>query len=288
MFVIVGSIVVLLSVLGGYTAMGGKLGVLWQPFEAVIIIGAAIGAYVIGNPKPVIARTAGALGTSLKGSAYKKDDYVELLSMQFQVFKLAKSKGMLSLEQHIENPDESDLFNQFPNFHANHHALTFMCDYLRMISLGTETPHEMEALMDAEIETHHHENHQVAAAVQSMADALPALGIVAAVLGVIKTMGSITEPPEVLGKLIGGALVGTFLGVFVAYGFVGPVATTLNAIYEAETKYYQCMKAGMLAYLSGYAPAICIEFARKALMSDVRPTFYEVEEAVSTLPAVGA
>ena len=142
--------------------------------------------------------------------------------------------------------------------------------------------------MDAEIETHHHENHQVAAAVQSMADALPALGIVAAVLGVIKTMGSITEPPEVLGKLIGGALVGTFLGVFVAYGFVGPVATTLNAIYEAETKYYQCMKAGMLAYLSGYAPAICIEFARKALMSDVRPTFYEVEEAVSTLPAVGA
>ena len=208
--------------------------------------------------------------------------------MQFQVFKLAKAKGMLALETHVENPEESDLFAQFPGFYANHHALTFMCDYLRMFSLGTESPHEMEALMDEEIETHHHESHQIAAAVQSMADALPALGIVAAVLGVIKTMGSITEPPEVLGKLIGGALVGTFLGVFVAYGFVGPIATTLNATYDAETKYYQCLKAGLLAYLQGYAPAICVEFARKALLSDVRPTFYEVEEAVSALPAVGS
>jgi chemotaxis protein MotA len=286
MLVIIGSIVVVSCVFGGYVAMGGKLGVLWQPFEAVIIVGAGIGAFIIGNPKSVIMKAGSAFGTALKGSPYKKDDYIELLSMQYQVFKLAKAKGMLALETHVENPEESDLFAQFPGFYANHHALTFMCDYLRMFSLGTETPHEMEALMDEEIETHHHESHQVAGAVQSLADALPALGIVAAVLGIIKTMGSITEPPEVLGKLIGGALVGTFLGVFVAYGFVGPIATTLNAAYDAETKYYQCIKAGLLAYLQGYAPAICVEFARKALMSHVRPTFYEVEEAVSALPAV--
>ena len=170
MFLIVGAIVVLACVLGGYTAMGGKLAVLWQPFEAVIIVGAAIGAFIIGNPLSVISKIGGALGTALKGSRYKKDDYIELLSMQFQVLKLARSKGMLALETHIENPDESDLFAQFPNFHANHHALTFMCDYLRMISLGTETVHELESLMDEEIETHHMEHHRLANAVQSMAE----------------------------------------------------------------------------------------------------------------------
>ncbi|MEE2970055.1 MAG: flagellar motor stator protein MotA [Pseudomonadota bacterium] len=284
MLVIIGSVVVTLCVFGGYMAMGGKLGVLWQPFEAVIIVGAAIGAFIIGSPMSVIKQFGGAMGMAFKGSPYKKDHFIELLSMQFQVFKLAKAKGMLALEPHVENAEDSDLFGQFPNFHANHHALTFMCDYLHMISLGTEKPHEMEALMDEEIDAHHAEKHRLAAAVQSMADGLPALGIVTAVLGVIKTMGSISEPPEVLGKLIGGALDGSFLGVFVAYGFVGSLAVTLNMAYESESKYYTCMKAGILAYLAGYAPAICGEFARKSLISDVRPTFYEVEEAVSALP----
>jgi chemotaxis protein MotA len=157
-----------------------------------------------------------------------------------------------------------------------------------MISLGTENAYELEALMDEEIETHHHEHNQVASAIQTMADGMPALGIVAAVLGVIKTMGAITEPPEVLGKLIGGALVGTFLGVFLSYGFIGPIASTLKATYEAETKYLQCIRAALLAYVQGYAPAVAVEFARKALLSDVRPTFYEVEEAVSALPAAQA
>jgi chemotaxis protein MotA len=206
--------------------------------------------------------------------------------MMYQVFRLAKSKGMLALEQHVENPDESELFAQFPNFHGDHHMVTFLCDYLRMISLGTENPHEMEALMDDELDTHHHEMSLLPTAFQTMADGIPALGIVAAVLGVIHTMGSITEPPEVLGKLIGGALVGTFLGVFIAYGFVGPLANTFKETYEAEGKYFQCMKAGLLAYLGGHAPAIAIEFARKTLFSDVRPTFYEVEDAVSELSPV--
>jgi len=285
MFLIIGAVVVIASVLGGYAAMGGKLGVLWQPFEAVIIVGAAIGALIIGNPKSVILRTVKSIGHALKGARYGKDDYLELLTMMYQLFRMAKSKGMLALETHIENPDESDLFAQFPGVHEDHHVITFICDYLRMISLGTENPYEIEALIDEEIETHHGELHQVVNAVQSMADGLPALGIVAAVLGVIKTMGSITEPPEVLGKLIGGALVGTFLGVFVAYGFVGPLASSLKATYEAEGKYYECIKAGLLAYLAGHAPQVCIEFARKALLTDVRPSFYELEDAVSALSA---
>ncbi len=285
MFLIIGSIVVMVSVLGGYAAMGGKLGVLWQPFEAVIIVGAALGALVIGNPKSVLIRTAKSIGHAIKGARYDKDDYIELLTMMYQLFRTAKSKGMLALETHIENPDESELFAQFPGVHNDHHVITFICDYLRMISLGTENPYEIEALLDEEIETHHHEHHQVVAAVQTMADGLPALGIVAAVLGIIKTMGSITEPPEILGKLIGGALVGTFLGVFVAYGYVGPLAAALKTTYEADGKYYECIKAGLLAYLAGHAPQVCVEFARKALLTHVRPSFYELEDAVGALPA---
>ncbi len=288
MLLIVGAVVVFLSVLGGYAALGGNLAVLWQPFEGVIIIGAAAGAYLIANPKPVLARTMGAVMGIMKAPRYDKDNYIELLSMMYLLFRLAKTKGMLALENHIENPDESELFARFPSFQANHHVLLFLCDYLRMISLGTENPHELEALMDEEFETHHHELHQVATAVQVVADGLPALGIVAAVLGVIKTMGSITEPPEVLGRLIGGALVGTFLGVFAAYGFVGPIANAMTAAADSETKYYNCIKAGLLAYLAGHAPAIAIEFARKALLSEVRPTFYELEDAVSDLPAASA
>ncbi len=288
MFLLIGAAVVFVSVFGGFALSGGNLGVLVQPFELVIILGAAIGAFVIGNPKWLIARAVKSIGQAASGSKLKKDDYIELLSLLYQIFKLAKAKGMLALEPHVENPHESELFAGFPNFFKNHHAVTFLCDYLRMISLGTENPYELEALMDEEIDTHHSETSQIANAFQTMADGMPALGIVAAVLGVIKTMGSITEPPEVLGHLIGGALVGTFLGVFMAYGFIGPIANTLKGVYEAETKYLQCIKAAMLAYVQGYAPAVAVEFARKALLTDVRPSFYEVEEAVSALPAAQA
>jgi chemotaxis protein MotA len=288
MFLLIGSAVVIACVLGGYVAMGGHILVLVQPFEFVIIAGAAVGAFIIANPKWLLMRCLKSFGQAMKGSPYKKEHYLEILSLLYQVFKLAKSKGMLVLEPHIEKPDESDLFSKFPLFYGNHHAVTFVCDYLRLISLGTENAYELEALMDEEIETHHHEHSQVASAIQTMADGMPALGIVAAVLGVIKTMGSITEPPEVLGHLIGGALVGTFLGVFLSYGFIGPIANTLKTGYDAETKYYQCIKAALLAYVQGYAPSVAVEFARKALLTDVRPTFYEVEEAVSALPAAQA
>lgn len=288
MLLIVGSVVVILCVFGGYAAMGGHLAVLWQPFEFVIICGAAFGAFIISNRKPVLSHAGSAVGALLKGDKFNKDAYLELLSLLYTIFKLAKTKGALALEQHVENPHESALFERFPTFRANHHAVTFLCDYLRLLTLGTDNHHEMETLMDEEIETYHEEHGAVASAIQNVADGMPALGIVAAVLGVIKTMGAITEPPAVLGKLIGGALVGTFLGVFVAYGFIGPIASAVKAKNEAEIKYFHCIKAGILAYMQGYAPAVAVEFARKALNSDVRPTFYEVEEAVNNMPPLAA
>ena len=287
MLFIFGAIIVTVSVIGGFVALGGHLYVLWQPFEFVIICGAALGAFIIANPKSVLAKIGAAVGQMIKGPRHTKESYLELLSLLYAIFRLAKSKGMLVLEQHVENPDESELFRQFPQFFADKHAVGFICDYLRMMVLGSENPYEMEPLMDEEIEIHHTEHMTLSDAIRTVGDGLPALGIVAAVLGVIHTMGSITEPPEVLGKLIGGALVGTFLGVLLSYGFVAPMADSLKAVYDAETKYFQCIKAGLLAHMQGYAPSVSIEFARKVLFSNVRPTFYEVEEAVDALPSFG-
>jgi chemotaxis protein MotA len=286
MFLIIGSVVVLACVIGGYMASGGHLIVLFQPFEVLIIAGAAAGAFIIANPPSVLKKTIAAILGLLKGPRYNKASYVELLSLLYQIFKLSKTKGMLALEGHIEKPDESQLFAQFPNFAKDHHAMVFLCDYLRMLTLGTDNSHEMEAIIDEELETHHKEQHVISDAVQTMADGMPALGIVAAVLGVIHTMGSITEPPEVLGHLIGGALVGTFMGVLLSYGFVAPTASALKSRFDAEAKYLQCIRAGLLAHMQGYPPAVSVEFARKALLSEVRPTFYEIEEAVQALPAV--
>lgn len=284
MFVLIGLGVVFVSVFGSFVAMGGKLYVLWQPFEYTMILGCAFGAFMIGNPSAVIGGAGKEIGHLIKGPKYKKEDYLELLTMMYQVFKIAKTKGLLALEQHIEKPEDSPLFQQFPKFYGDHHAIGFLCTYLRLMSLGADNPHELVDLMDEDIETMHHEHQRIADAVQTMADGVPAIGIVAAVLGIIKTMGSITEPPEVLGKLIGGALVGTFTGVFVAYGIVGPMASGMKAIFHAEGKYYQCMKTGLLAHLSGYAPAISVEYARNVLEPEYRPTFAQVEEATAALP----
>ena len=283
MNLIIGLLVVFSCVLGGYAAMGGHLAVLWQPFEFVIIFGAAIGAYIIGNPKHVLSHTGGALGLVFKGSIFSKQDYLELLTMLYQIFKLAKSKGMLALESHVEKPEESEIFTKYPSFLKHHEAQTFFCDYMRMMTMGTENPHQMEDLMNEELEIHKHERHQMSSAIQTVADGTPALGIVAAVLGVIKTMGAINSPPEILGHYIGGALVGTFIGVLAAYGFMGPMATSLGAIYDSEMKYFECIKSSLLAYMNGYAPAIVVEFARKSIEPPFRPTFYELEEAINNL-----
>ena len=226
-------------------------------------------------------------GALVKPASYNKDDYVELFSVLFTVFKLARTKGWLALESHIENPHESELFGQFEGFQHNHHAVVFLCDYLRIISLGCDKSFELEALMDMELATiAEHEGHP-GHAIQAMADGIPALGIVAAVLGVIKTMASISEPPEVLGKLIGGALVGTFMGVWISYGMVAPIASAMTARGDTEIQYYKCMKACLIAFLNGSAPQVSVEFGRKIISHDVLPSFMELEEVLNELPAPG-
>ena len=283
---VVGALIVVVCVLGGYFAGGGHLAVLFQPFEAVIILGAAAGAFVIGNTGAVLKQAMGVFSTLLRGPRYSKADHVELLGVQFTLFKLVQSKGILGLEPHIEDPENSEIFARFPKFAGSHHAVEFMCDYLRMMTLGSNNVHEMEALMDEELETHHQERERLVMAIQALADGTPALGIVAAVLGVIHTMGSIAEPPEILGHLIGAALVGTFLGVFMSYGFFGPMAQSLRNIYDVEAKYLLSMKTGLLAHISGYPPVMAIEFARKSLMSEVRPSFADIEEATANLAPI--
>ena len=284
MFFIVGIVLVIGCVFGGYS-VHGDLRILWQPIEYVIILGGALGAFLAGNPKAVVIGAFKSFGTMVKGPKYKKDAYVELLSCIYSVFRLAKSKGDLALEQHVENPHESSLFATYPKFQHDHHAVAFFCDYLRLLTLGASNAHEIEAIMDQELDVHHHEKLMVSNAMRTIGEAIPALGIVAAVLGVIVTMSSITEPPEVLGGLIGAALVGTFSGIFVAYGFVLPMASNLEAAYNAEHHYVTCMKAGLMGHMQGYAPQVSVEFARKVLPDEYRPTFAELEEITQNLPA---
>ena len=283
MLFVVGLVIVIASVVGGYIGAGGHLHVLFQPFEFVIIFGAAIGAFIISNPLPVVISTVKSFTVLLKGSKLNKESYIELLSMMYATFKLSKTKGDLALEGHIDRPEESPLFQAYPGFAKNHEACEFLCDNLRLLTMGTCNAHELEAVMDTELEAHHAHQHAIANALQTVADAMPALGIVAAVLGVIHTMGSITEPPEVLGKLIGGALVGTFAGVLMAYGMVAPMAKSIENTFNAEGHYLDCIKTALIAYVQGYAPQIAVEFARKTLTGKNRPSFGELDEALQSV-----
>ncbi len=285
MIFLLGLLVVVGSILGGYMPHG-DIRALNQPLEVLIIFGAAVGAYIIANPKHVLLGTLKHLSRTLRGAPHKKDAYVELLVLMYTLFRIAKSKGMLTLETHIDDPQESALFAAFPEFMGDARAVEFLCDYLRLMTMGTDNPHEMETLIDEDIETHLSEAHDIAHAVTIMSDGLPAFGIVAAVLGVIVTMGSITEPPEVLGEKIGAALVGTFLGVLLAYGLVGPIGASLTQYADADIKYLQCIKAGLLAHMSGYPPAVSVEFARKTLFNHERPSFKELEDAVQEAPQI--
>jgi chemotaxis protein MotA len=289
MMFLIGVVVVLGSVIGGYTMHHGVLGVLWQPNEFIIIIGAAIGSVFISNPLKVVKGVAKSLKYLLKGSPFKKASYMELLTMLYVVFKTMKSKGMLEMEGHIEHPHESALFSQYPGFIKNHHAVDFLCDNLRVMTMGMEDHYQIEELMERDLESHHHEHERVAGAVTSMGDAMPALGIVAAVLGVITTMGSITEPPAVLGSLIGAALVGTFSGVLISYGFITPIGKFLGMYFEDDLKYLQCIKVAMLAHLHGNAPVVSVEFARSSIDGNDRPKFSELDEAINNIgtPAAG-
>lgn len=276
-----GLIAVFASVLGGFAAMGGRLAVLWQPVEIIIIIGAGCGGYVIANTPAVLRGSWRTVLAVAGGRSTSKNDYIDLIALVYGVLRVAKSKGMTQIESDIDRPGESPLFNQYPNVLRHERCITFLCDYLRLMALGQDNPHDMESLMAEELETLGRELNQVPKALQNLADALPALGIVAAVLGVINAMGAINEAPEVLGHMIGGALTGTFLGVLLSYGCVGPIAASARQRREAELNLYLCIKAALCAYLRGSPPQVCAEFARKVLYTNIQPSLAEVEVATT-------
>jgi chemotaxis protein MotA len=278
---VIGLLAIGVSVLGSFVGMGGHLVVLWQPFEALIIVGAALGAYVVANSMAVLGATLRTLLALTTGKRNGKAEYLELIALLYTVLRTAKSKGMVSLEKDIDNPQESQIFAQYPSVLRNERVLRFVCDYLRLISLGLDQGHELEALMSEEIETLRRELAQVPKALHGLAEGLPALGIVAAVLGVVKAMGAINEAPEVLGRMIGGALIGTFLGVLLSYGLVGPLASAVRHQRESDLNVFVCVKACLVAFLNGSPPQICAEYARKVLFTDVQPSFDDVENATS-------
>ena len=286
MFQIIGIVLLFGLVFGSYIISGGNMGVIMHalPHEMMAIGGAGVAAFLISNSVPVIKSSLAGFGKVFAGPKWKAADYRDLLSLLFLLTKTMKSKGVIALESHIENPKESTIFSRFPKVMKDHFAVDFICDTLRMMTMNLEDPHQVEDAMEKQLEKHHHEALAPAGALQNLADALPALGIVAAVLGVIKTMGSITEPPEVLGGMIGGALVGTFLGVFLAYGLVGPFASRLNAIVEEEGAYYKIIQSVLVAHLHGNAAQISVEIGRGDIPSTAQPSFTEMEEALAAAP----
>ena len=287
MFQIIGIVMLFGMVFGSYLLAGGKMAVILHslPFELMGILGSGVAAFLIANSMDVIKATLGGFGKIFGGAKWKKQDYKDLLSLLFQLTKTMKSKGVVALESHIEKPKESTIFQKYPKVLKDHFAVDFICDTLRMMTMNLEDPHQVEDAMEKQLEKHHHEAQAGAHALQNMADALPALGIVIAVLGVIKTMGSITEPPEVLGGMIGGALVGTFMGVFLAYGLVGPFAARLKAIIDEEAAYYKIIQSVLVAHLHGNAAQISVEIGRGDIPSTAQPSFGEMEEALNNITA---
>ncbi|MGF1462221.1 MAG: flagellar motor stator protein MotA [Maricaulaceae bacterium] len=283
MFQIIGIVVVFGIVFVGFTLAGGHFDVIIAaaPFELMMIGGAAVGAVLIGNAPGTIMATLKDFSKVMAGPKWKASDYTDLLSLMFTLTKTIKAKGVIAVESHIENPENSPIFSKYPKIMKDHFAVDFICDTLRMMTMNLEDPHQVEEAMDKQLEKHHHHIGEPAHALQNMADALPALGIVAAVLGIIKTMGAISEPPEYLGKLIGSALVGTFLGVFLAYGFVGPMAARLKQVYDEEHQFYMIIKDVLVAHLHGNAAQIAVEIGRGSVPDALQPSFSELEEALS-------
>ena len=286
MFQIIGIVLLFGLVFGSYIMSGGNMAVIIEaaPHEMMAIGGAGIASFLISNSLTVVKGAGGGLGKAFAGPKWKAGDYRDLLSLLFLLTKTMKSKGVIALESHIEKPGDSSIFSRFPKITKDHFAVDFICDTLRMMTMNLEDPHQVEDAMEKQLEKHHHEHQEPAHALQNLADALPALGIVAAVLGVIKTMGSITEPPAVLGGMIGGALVGTFLGVFLAYGLVGPLAARLKAVVDEESAFYRIIQAVLGAHLHGNAAQISVEIGRGNVPSTSQPSFLELEEALSNIP----
>ncbi len=280
MFVIIGYVIVLAAVFGGFALAGGHLAALLQPIELLMIGGGALGAFFVGNSSKAVKATLKAFPSVFKGSKYSKDTYMELMALLYELLGKMRKEGLMSIEGDVERPHESPLFSKYPKITSDHHIIEFMTDYLRIMVSGNLNAMEIENLMDVEIDTHHHETLLPAHIITKMGDGLPAFGIVAAVMGVVHTMESVGAPPAELGIMIAHALVGTFLGILLAYGFIGPLGTLLEQKAEESSKMFQTIKVTLLASLNGYAPAMAVEFGRKALNSTERPGFTELEDHV--------
>jgi chemotaxis protein MotA len=282
MFVIIGYLVAIGCIFGGYIIHGGNIGVVLHalPIELMVIGGGAIGAFVVNNQPKVLKSTLKLLPSAFKGSKYTKARYLELMALLYDILQKARKDGLMSIEKDVETPQDSPIFQKYPKLASDHHVVEFTTDYLRMMVSGNLNAHEIEALMESEIDTHHSEAHAPVAAIARLAGGLPAFGIVAAVLGVVNTMGSVGQPPAVLGGMIGSALVGTFLGILLAYGIVEPLGGLLEQKVEDGSKELQCIKTTLLASMQGYNPTTAIEFGRKVLFSTERPSFSELETYV--------
>ena len=287
MLAIVGVLLVIGMVFGSYMLAGGKLGIIMEalPFEFMAIGGAAAGTYLIANKSDVVKGALGDIKRVVSGPHWHQDDYRDLLSLMFMVVKLLKTRGVLALEPHIDNPHDSALFSRFPKIQKDHFALEFMTDTLRIMSMSMDDPYQVEECMQRQLRKHHAELHARASSLQSVADATPALGIVAAVLGVVKTMASINQPVEILGAMIGGALVGTFLGVFLAYGFIGPIAGKMNQTYEEDAQFYAIIRDCLVGYLQGHSAPIAVELARGNVPTTLQPSFHAMDKVLDGLPA---
>ena len=280
MLLIIGAVIVIASVLGGYVLHGGNLLVLWQPTEILIIGGAAVGSFIIANPLHTIKEVAKGVLSQLTGSPYNKSFYMDLLSLMYEIFDKSRKQGVMAIEEDIDNQESSQIFSRYPAIIKSKYLLAFITDYLRIISSGNMATHELEGMMENEIESRQHELEEPAHAVNKIADALPGLGIVAAVLGIVITMNFLSEGPERIGLSVAAALVGTFLGIWMGYGFVGPTSIAMEHTAKYEIKAYECAKSAIVATVSGQAPQMAIEFGRKALPSDKRPGFQELNDHV--------
>ncbi|HKE96724.1 MAG TPA: flagellar motor stator protein MotA [Povalibacter sp.] len=277
MNLIVGIVVVMGCVLGGFAVHGGQLLALWQPSEVLIIVGAAAGAFIIANPLRVSKRALTGMARLLKGAPYKKDHYQALFAVMYDLLSVARKEGMMGLERVIEDPAKSEIFTKRPLILRDEHVTEFIQDYLRLIISGDMDQHQLEALMDLEIETHHHDSGEPAGAMGKIADAMPGFGIVAAVLGIVNTMSALGGPPEEIGKKVAAALVGTFLGILLAYGFIGPMSNAMDRMARDETHFYTTIKTCILGFLQGHPPQVAIEFGRKSTPGDLRPSFKDLE-----------
>jgi len=277
--VIIGLLVAFASLGGGYLAMGGHLGVIWQPFEFVIIIGIAVGTFIVANPMPLVKDTGKAILEAITGKVPKRDDYLAILGLLFNLLRELKNKPRNEVEAHIDAPAESPIFEMFPSVLKNKELTLFICDYVRLIMIGNARPHEIESLMEEEIGTYKRDRIKPYHSLMVVAEALPALGIVAAVLGIVKAMGALNQSPEILGHYIGSALVGTFAGIFLSYAMLSPLANKVKTTREKQTRVFVIVRQALIAYMNGALPQIAVEHGRKGISSEYRPTIDEVETA---------